>query len=418
VSVTVVMPALGESVNEATVTRWLKQPGDAVVKGEPLLEVSTDKVDTEVESPESGTLVTVMVEPSTTVDVGTEIARIQIAESETGGQRAGEFEGSGTDAHTTGLDAMSQNRASFLSPAVRALVREHPMRLEAVAGSGANGRVTRRDVLTIMARRASTPSLVQVEPAETRQEKRPDPISAPDHARMSSVPLSTLRRTIARRMLDSLHVSAQLTTVVEVDVTAIAQARASCKDSPGGAHGGSPSYLSFIARATCEALSVHPVLNASIDTDTETVTYHHDVHLGIAVDTERGLMVPVIPSAGDLNVHGLSRKISDLADRTRGQRISVDELAGGTFTLTNTGSRGALFDTPILNQPQVGILGFGSVLRRPVAITLPGGEEVIAVRSMAHLALTYDHRLVDGADAARFLSTVKARIERASFDIE
>jgi 2-oxoglutarate dehydrogenase E2 component (dihydrolipoamide succinyltransferase) len=227
--------------------------------------------------------------------------------------------------------------------------------------------------------------------------------------------LSRLRTVIAQRMVESLQVSAQLTTVVEADLTRIARLRDEAKADFEAREGVKLSFLPFFALATCEALREHPAVNASIDVEAGTATYHDSVHLGIAVDTPRGLLVPVIKDASDLNLAGLARKIADLADRTRRNAITPDELGGGTFTLTNTGSRGALFDTPIINQPQVGILGTGAVVKRPVVVEAPELGEVIAVRSMAYLALTYDHRMVDGADAARFLTSVKERLEAGDF---
>jgi 2-oxoglutarate dehydrogenase E2 component (dihydrolipoamide succinyltransferase) len=240
--------------------------------------------------------------------------------------------------------------------------------------------------------------------------------SAASHLRGKTEPLSRLRKVIATRMLESLTVSAQLTTVVEVDVTRIALLRERLKNEFYAREGVKLTYMPFFGKAACEALKAFPQVNASIDLDAGTVTYHDGEHLGVAVDTERGLLVPVIHGAGDLNISGLARKIADIAERTRTNRVSPDELAGGTFTLTNTGSRGALFDTPIINQPQVAILGTGAVVKRPVVITDDTGQDAIAVRSMVLLALTYDHRLVDGADAARFLSTMKARLESGEFD--
>jgi 2-oxoglutarate dehydrogenase E2 component (dihydrolipoamide succinyltransferase) len=228
--------------------------------------------------------------------------------------------------------------------------------------------------------------------------------------------MSRLRQTIAKRMVESLQVSAQLTTVVEVDVTKIARLRKQAKDSFAAREGVPLSFLPFFAVATVAALKQHPGVNASIDTEAGTITYHEAEHLGLAVDTDRGLLVPVIRDAGDLNLGGMARKIADLAERTRANKVGPDELGGGTFTLTNTGSRGALFDTPIINQPQVGILGTGSVVKRPVVVEDPNVGEVIAVRSMVYLALTYDHRIVDGADAARFLVTVKERLEVGAFE--
>jgi 2-oxoglutarate dehydrogenase E2 component (dihydrolipoamide succinyltransferase) len=230
--------------------------------------------------------------------------------------------------------------------------------------------------------------------------------------------MSRLRAVIATRMVESLQVSAQLTTVVEVDVTNIARLRQRAKVDFEAREGAKLSFLPFFALATIEALKQHPVVNASIDTEAGTITYHDAEHLGIAVDTDRGLLVPVIHDAGDLNIGGLARKIADLAERTRSNKVSPDELGGGTFTLTNTGSRGALFDTPIINQPQVGILGTGAVVKRPVVVSHPELGETIGVRSMVYLALSYDHRLVDGADAARFLTTVKSRLEEGRFEAE
>jgi 2-oxoglutarate dehydrogenase E2 component (dihydrolipoamide succinyltransferase) len=230
--------------------------------------------------------------------------------------------------------------------------------------------------------------------------------------------MSRLRKVIAERMLDSLQTSAQLTTVAEVDVSRIAALRNRTKADFEAREGVKLSFLPFFAKATVEALKTFPMVNASIDTDAGTVTYHDVENLGVAVDTERGLLVPVVHGAGDLSVAGLARRIADLAERTRSSRITPDELTGGTFTLTNTGSRGALFDTPIINQPQVGILGTGAVVKRAVVVTDENGADSIAIRSMVYLALTYDHRLVDGADAARFLGALKARLEEAAFESE
>jgi 2-oxoglutarate dehydrogenase E2 component (dihydrolipoamide succinyltransferase) len=230
--------------------------------------------------------------------------------------------------------------------------------------------------------------------------------------------LTRLRRVIAERMVESLQTSAQLTTVIEVDVTRISMLRQKVKRSFEATEGVKLSFLPFFARAAVEALKQFPQLNASIDLAAGTVTYHDGEHLGIAVDTERGLLVPVIRDAGDLNIGGIARKVADLAERTRTNKVSPDELSGGTFTITNTGSRGALFDTPIINQPQVAILGTGAVVKRPVVVTDETGSDSIAVRSMVYLALSYDHRLVDGADAARFLVAMKSRLEDGSFDAE
>ncbi|MGA0268124.1 MAG: 2-oxo acid dehydrogenase subunit E2, partial [Candidatus Nanopelagicales bacterium] len=229
--------------------------------------------------------------------------------------------------------------------------------------------------------------------------------------------LSRLRRVIAERMVESLQTSAQLTTVVEVDVTRIAALRGRIKADFESREGVKLSFLPFFCKAAVEALKVYPQINSSIDMDAGTITYHESENLGIAVDTDRGLLVPVVRDAGDLNIAGIARRIADLAERTRTNKVGPDELSGGTFTVTNTGSRGALFDTPIINMPQVAILGTGSVVKRPVVIS-EGGQDVIAIRSMVYLSLSYDHRIVDGADAARFLSTIKSRLEEGAFDAE
>jgi 2-oxoglutarate dehydrogenase E2 component (dihydrolipoamide succinyltransferase) len=297
-----------------------------------------------------------------------------------------------------------------VTPLVRKLAAQHDVDLSTLKGTGVGGRIRKQDVLEAAeaAKRASEAPAASSEP----------PAAMPSPLRGKTESLSRLRKVIAQRMVESLQVSAQLTTVVEADVTAIGQLRARHKDVFEQREGVKLSFLPFFARAAVDALKVYPQVNASIDTDAGTVTYHDGEHLGIAVDTERGLLVPVIRNAGDLSIAGLARKIADLAARTRENKINPDELAGGTFTLTNTGSRGALFDTPIINQPQVAILGTGAVVKRPVVLTDDRLGETIAVRQMVYLALTYDHRLVDGADAARFLTAIKQRVEEANFEAE
>jgi 2-oxoglutarate dehydrogenase E2 component (dihydrolipoamide succinyltransferase) len=307
--------------------------------------------------------------------------------------------------------------------------------LDEITGTGVGGRIRKQDVVDAArvqrAAQASSPQPAQapqeVPPAQAapagsqqRAAARPAafarPAVVPSSLRGTTQRMSRPRQVIAQRMVESLHVSAQLTTVVEADVTAIARLRERAKGDFEAREGVKLTFLPFLALAAVEALKVHPKLNAVIDG--EQITYHDAEHIGIAVDTERGLMVPVIHNAGDLNIGGLARKIGDLADRTRSGQVGPDELAGGTFTLTNTGSRGALFDTPIINQPQVAILGTGTVVKRPVVVDDPALGEVIAVRSVVYLALTYDHRLVDGADATRFLNTVKSRLEEGAFEAE
>jgi 2-oxoglutarate dehydrogenase E2 component (dihydrolipoamide succinyltransferase) len=303
----------------------------------------------------------------------------------------------------------------YVTPLVRKLAAERGVDLTSIHGTGVGGRIRKQDVLDAAARSAAAAAAAKA-PAAAPSTPAPTAAPAPSPLRGRTEKLSRLRAVIARRMVESLQVSAQLTTVVEVDVTRIAKLRDQAKGDFLARNGVKLSFLPFFALATVEALRVHPIVNASIDVEAGTVTYHEAEHLGIAVDTERGLVVPVIRDAGDLNLAGLAKRIADLAERTRTNKISPDELSGGTFTLTNTGSRGALFDTPIINQPQVGILGTGSVVRRAVVVEDPDLGEIVATRSMVYLALSYDHRLVDGADAARFLTTVKERLEAGAFE--
>ena len=554
-SVSVSMPQLGESVTEGTVTRWLKKEGERVEVDEPLLEVSTDKVDTEIPSPASGILRGIAVDEDETVAVGAQLAVIDDGESGDAAPPAADSADSaraqaaepapsqperapassdgwaspnyappaappassgfsaaprpstpayapppayghpqpaapytapapayGQPAPAAGPAPASQvpaqaqaspaetappsapaaqaaapsaaaapaeeypaptplpggGEAPYVTPLVRKLAAEHAVNLDSITGTGVGGRIRKQDVIeAARAQRAAQPQ--QPEPAQPsqaaqqpqapqapqevyavppapRQAPAPRPTVVPSSLRGTTQRMSRPRQVIAQRMVESLRVSAQLTTVVEADVTAIARLRDLAKHDFEAREGVKLSFLPFFALAAVEALKVHPKLNAVIDGD--QVTYHDAEHIGIAVDTERGLMVPVIHNAGDLNIGGLARKIGDLANRTRSGQVAPDELAGGTFTLTNTGSRGALFDTPIINQPQVAILGTGTVVKRPVVVTDLALGEVIAVRSMVYLTLTYDHRLVDGADAARFLVTVKNRLEEGAFEAE
>ena len=569
-SVSVSMPQLGESVTEGTVTRWLKKEGERVEVDEPLLEVSTDKVDTEIPSPASGILRGIVVDEDETVAVGAQLAVIDDGESGEAAPAADDsaaaapeaaepaqpeaqpaatqapaaadgwssqgsqpnyappaqsapaappgYTGSSvpstpayapppaygqpqpsrpygqaapygqppsaTDAAPPGDAAPAANAAPtarvpapaqpspaesapaaeqaqaeeyppptplpsagetpYVTPLVRKLAAEHAVDLETVTGTGVGGRIRKQDVIEAARAQRAAPPQPPAPPAQpaqpappaaqapqapqpqaaqpphqapaTQPTPAPRPAVVPSSLRGTTQRMSRPRQVIAQRMVESLHVSAQLTTVVEADVTAIARLREAARQDFEAREGVKLSFLPFFALAAIEALKVHPKLNAVIDGD--QVTYHDAEHLGIAVDTERGLMVPVIHTAGDLNIGGLARKISDLASRTRSGQVAPDELAGGTFTLTNTGSRGALFDTPIINQPQVAILGTGTVVKRPVVVEDPALGEVIAVRSMVYLALTYDHRLVDGADAARFLTTVKNRLEEGAFEAE
>ena len=451
--VVVTMPALGESVTEGTVTRWLKNVGDTISVDEPLLEVSTDKVDTEIPSPATGTILAIDVPVDSTVAVGARLALIGAAGTAPVAPPPPPPPAAPVVAAppppppppppaapvvaappppppppppaapvappvvvapvvvapVVVAPAATSSDDSYVTPIVRQFAKEHGVDLASVKGSGVGGRIRKEDVLA--AARPATPAPVASAPVATSKTAAPV-VASP--LRGTTVTMSRLRKVIASRMVESLHISAQLTTVIEVDVTKVARLRDKAKASFAAREGVNLTFLPFFAVAVCEALKQHPVLNSSIEGD--QVTYHGAEHLGIAVDTDRGLLVPVIRDAGDLNIGGLSRKIVDVAARTRDNKILPDELGGGTFTITNTGSRGALFDTPIINQPQVAILGIGAVVKRPMVMKGTDGGENIAVRSMVYLALSYDHRIVDGADAARFLVTLKERLEEGSFE--
>ena len=430
----VTMPALGESVTEGTVTRWLKNVGDSVAVDEALLEVSTDKVDTEIPSPVAGTLLAIDVPVDTTVAVGARLGLIG-----TSGTTSTHSAAPATPpappvqqaapvtppaapvitppvitppvVHSTPPAAPAQPNDAYVTPIVRKLANDLGVNLASVRGTGIGGRIRKEDVMAARPVQSSAPA--QSAPIATTPAPRVA-AAAVSPLRGTTVTMSRLRKVIAARMVESLQTSAQLTTVVEVDVSKIAKLRESAKKSFEQREGVKLSFMPFFALAVCDALKQHPVVNSSVEND--QITYHNAEHLGIAVDTPRGLLVPVIRNAGDLNIGGLSRKIADVAERTRDNKIGPDELGGGTFTITNTGSRGALFDTPIINQPQVAILGTGAVVKRPVVVKDVEGGETIAIRSMVYLALSYDHRIVDGADAARFLATLKERLEEGAFE--
>jgi 2-oxoglutarate dehydrogenase E2 component (dihydrolipoamide succinyltransferase) len=424
------MPALGESVSEGTVTRWLKNVGEAVAVDEALLEVSTDKVDTEIPSPVAGTLLAIDVAVDTTVAVGARLGLIGTSGAVASAPApAAPVAPAPVAAPVVQAPApvappvapvapvfqapaapVSQPVDAYVTPIVRKLANDLGVNLSTVRGSGIGGRIRKEDVMA--AKPASAPSQSAPVAASAPAARPAAPVASP--LRGTTVTMSRLRKVIAARMVESLQVSAQLTTVIEVDVTKIARLRDRSKATFEAREGVKLSFLPFFAVAVCEALKQHPVLNSSVEGD--QIIYHGAEHLGVAVDTERGLLVPVIHNAGDLNMGGVARKIADLAARTRDNKVTPDELGGGTFTLTNTGSRGALFDTPIINQPQVAILGLGAVVKRPMVVKGEDGGETIAIRSMVYLGLSYDHRVVDGADAARFLVTLKERLEGGAFE--
>ena len=446
----VLMPALGESVTEGTVTTWLKSVGDAVEADEPLLEVSTDKVDSEVPSPAAGFLAEIRVEEDKTVSVGTVVA---IISSEAPGVAPATPAPTATPAPVTpaapatpatpapvpatldqlsnavetaaptGTPVASQTPATvantgYVTPIVRKLAREADIDLATITGTGVGGRIRREDIENAVAAREAakapaTPAPVASAPTASTpvaQKREPSPL------RGTTEKMSRLRQTIARRMMESLQNSAQLTTVVEVDVTKVVALRARSKNAFIAKHNTKLTFLPFFVKAATEALQFHPKINATIDDN--KVTYFDHEHIGIAVDTPRGLLVPVIKDAGTKDIPGIAASINDLAARTRDAKVGPEELTGSTFTITNTGSGGALFDTPVLNSPETAIMGVGTIVKRPMVVKAADGSESVAIRSMVYLSLSYDHRLVDGGDAARYLMEVKNRLEEANFDAD
>ena len=455
-TVNVLLPALGESVTEGTVTRWLKNVGDSVALDEAIVEISTDKVDTELPSPAAGVITEIKVSQDQVAAVGAVLAVISSSAGSVAPKPATPAPAPvvqtpppapkvetvvvppaapvATPTPTVFATTPSSTKDTYATPIVRQLAKEKGIDISTISGSGVNGRVKKEDVLNatgtpVAAQVVASPVATPVAASVAAPVATPTPASAPAKpaAPAASVeqPLrgrieqtTRLRRVIAERMVQSLHISAQLTSVVEVDVTKISSLRNKVKDSFVAREGVKLSFLPFFAKVAVDTLKEFPIVNATISADATQVAYSDAIHLAVAVDTPKGLLVPVIRDAGDLSIAGLARKIQDVANRTRDNKVTPDELSGGTFTLTNTGSRGALFDTPIINQPQVAILGTGAVVKRPVVVKGSDGNDQIAIRQMVYLALTYDHRLVDGADAARFLSSMKVRLEEANFESE
>ncbi len=469
----VTLPALGESVTEGTVTRWLKAVGDEVEVDEPLLEVSTDKVDTEIPSPVAGTLLEIRAEEDETVEVGAVLALVgsgsaggssdssddsaqdeasaeeiedEATEAETGEETEEAAQDAGEEKEEKAPEASASEKASreesaeqekaaaadapeatepgqgYVTPLVRRLAHQNDVDLSTVRGTGVGGRIRKQDVLA--AALAQQAGSAESAPAQEQGSKEQAAAASSAPAVASSVDPSVrgevekaprIRQVIAQRMRESLDLSTQLTQVHEVDVTRIVQLRQKAKASFQQQAGVKLTYLPFITKAVAEALKQHPKLNASFSEDNKEITYHASEDVAIAVDTEKGLLVPVIKDAGSLNLTGIAQKIADVADRTRTNKISPDELSGGTFSITNIGSVGALFDTPIINQPQVAILGTGAIVKRPMVVADADGNDTIAIRHMMYLSLTYDHRLVDGADAGRFLMALRQRLEAGEF---
>jgi pyruvate dehydrogenase E2 component (dihydrolipoamide acetyltransferase) len=446
----VLMPELGESVTEGTVTRWLKKVGDSVDVDEPLVEVSTDKVDTEIPSPVAGTLISITAEEDVTVSVGGELARIGTGagapaatpapapqappapQPET--KPAPQPEPEAKPAPQAEPEPASQPRAEstqaadastpYVTPLVRKLATENNIDLSQVNGTGVGGRIRKQDVLSAAAKKAAEKEEVKKTPeaapaaAAPYAPKPSAPAPALAHLRGTTQKATRIRQITAKKTRESLQATAQLTQTHEVDMTRIVALRDKAKAAFAEREGVHLTFLPFFARAVIDALKAHPNVNASYSEDTKEITYYDAEHLGFAVDTEQGLLSPVVHNAGDLSLAGLARAIADIAARARSGDLRPDELSGGTFTITNIGSQGALFDTPILVPPQAAMLGTGAIVKRPRVVVDDTGNESIGVRSVCYLPLTYDHRLIDGADAGRFLTTIKHRLEEGAFEAD
>ena len=448
------MPELGESVTEGTITTWLKSVGDTVEVDEPLLEVSTDKVDTEIPSPVAGTILEILAEEDDTVDVGQAIVVIGDADAaaeepadepkeepkaeepkeepkqeapkqeeksaEEPKKEEPKAEESKESVNTSAKLEDRGDKVPYVTPLVRKLAEKHGVDLSTVEGTGVGGRIRKQDVLAAAEGGSATDASAAAkdEPKGARANwstKSVDP--AKQELIGTTQKVNRIREITAAKMVESLQTTAQLTHVQEVDVTRVAELRKKVKPAFVEKHGANITYLAFFVKATAEALVSHPNVNASFNADTKEITYHEDVNIGIAVDTPQGLLVPVIKKAQDLNLAEIAKAIADLAERARNKKLRPDDLSGATFTVTNIGSEGALLDTPILTPPQAGILGTAAIEKRPVIVT-EDGIDSIAIRQMCYLPFTYDHQLVDGADAGRFVTTIKDRIEEGDFEAD
>lgn len=427
----VTLPALGESVTEGTVTRWLKEVGEQVEVDEPLVEVSTDKVDTEIPSPVAGTLLEIRIPEDEEAEVGQVLAIIgdssaaaapaapaapalAAAAPAPATPAAPAAPASAPDTPATPAAPAADGEA-YVTPLVRKLAKDNGIDLSTVKGTGVGGRIRKQDVQAAIAAKGSTAPAAA--PAADGAPKAAHTFEvSPKRGTVEKT--ARIRQVIAKRMRESLDISTQLTQVTEVDMTRVAQLRAKAKDGFLAREGAKLTFLPFFAQAVTEALQQHPALNASMTEDLKQITYPDSENVAIAVDTPKGLLVPVIKNASDLGIAGLAKAIGDLGGRARTGDIAPEELTGSTFTITNIGSFGALFDTPIINQPNVAILGTGSIVKRPMVVKDVDGNDSIAIRSMCYLSLTYDHRVVDGADAGRFLYTLKTRLEEANFEAE
>ncbi|WP_237195387.1 2-oxoglutarate dehydrogenase, E2 component, dihydrolipoamide succinyltransferase [Rothia nasimurium] len=433
----VTLPALGESVTEGTITRWLKEVGEEVAVDEPLVEVSTDKVDTEVPSPVAGTLLEIRIQEDEDAEVGQVLAIIGDASAASAPAEEKKEEApaaeekkeeapvvSSTDeaAEAPAVELPSgENGEAYVTPLVRKLAKQEGIDLSTIKGTGVGGRIRKQDVLAAAeAKKGAAPvaSAPAAEAPATAPAKKEAPKAAASSKRGTTEKAPRIRQTVAKRMVESLAVSAQLTTVQEIDLTRLVALRNKAKAGFEAREGTKLTFLPFFTKAVTEALQQFPQFNSSMSDDFKEITYHGSENIGLAVDTPKGLLVPVVKDAGDLNIAGIAKKINDVAKRARDGQVGPEELSGSTFTISSTGQTGGVFFTPIINQPNVAILGIGSTNKRPAVIQDAEGNDVIAIRSLAYFSLTYDHRVVDGADAGRFLAFLKQRLEEAAFEAE
>ena len=439
------MPELGESVTEGTITQWLKSVGDTVEVDEPLLEVSTDKVDTEIPSPVAGTLVEILADEDDTIEVGEVIARIGDENATASSSEAkpepqeekkeepkaeekeekkpepkAEEKKESTQDSSLNASAKVNNgdNVPYVTPLVRKLAEKHGVDLNTVEGTGVGGRIRKQDVLAAAGEGdAPAKSAAQSDnsPRARWSTKSVDP--AKQELIGTTQKVNRIREITAAKMVEALQISAQLTHVQEVDMTAIWDMRKKNKQAFIDKHGANLSFLPFIVKATAEALVSHPNVNASYNPETKEMTYHSDVNIAIAVDTPKGLLTPVIHKAQDMTLPQIAQQIAELADKARNNKLKPNDLTGATFTVTNIGSEGAMLDTPILVPPQAGILGTAAIEKRPVVVN-ENGQDAIAIRQMCYLPFTYDHQVVDGADAGRFITTIKDRLQTADFQAD
>ncbi|MGH1977624.1 2-oxoglutarate dehydrogenase, E2 component, dihydrolipoamide succinyltransferase [Rothia sp. L_38] len=434
----VTLPALGESVTEGTITRWLKEVGEEVAVDEPLVEVSTDKVDTEVPSPVAGTLLEIRIQEDEDAEVGQVLAIIGDASAASAPAEEKKEEAPAAEEKKEEAPAVSStneaaeapavelpsgdNGEAYVTPLVRKLAKQEGIDLSTIKGTGVGGRIRKQDVLAAAeAKKGAAPvasASATEAPATAAPAKKEAPKAAASSKRGTTEKAPRIRQTVAKRMVESLAVSAQLTTVQEIDLTRLVALRNKAKAGFEAREGTKLTFLPFFTKAVTEALQQFPQFNSSMSDDFKEITYHGSENIGLAVDTPKGLLVPVVKDAGDLNIAGIAKKINDVAKRARDGQVGPEELSGSTFTISSTGQTGGVFFTPIINQPNVAILGIGSTNKRPAVIQDAEGNDVIAIRSLAYFSLTYDHRVVDGADAGRFLAFLKQRLEEAAFEAE